>query len=67
VWGGVELKDMSKLVFVANTRGPAAEGALSMERFRAANFPANLAGDWEERFGYIPKKLRVPLGAFARI
>mmetsp|Transcript_48494 Transcript_48494/g.120198 ORF Transcript_48494/g.120198 Transcript_48494/m.120198 type:complete len:473 (+) Transcript_48494:96-1514(+) len=57
----VELSDMSKLVYIANTGGPGTEGALTMERFRSQDFPANLENEWYMRFGFVQAEIGVPL------
>eukprot|EP00966_Prymnesium_polylepis_P301742 6971387-Prymnesium_polylepis.2 len=57
----VELSDMHKLVYIANTGGPGAERAESMARFAADDFPRSLGAEWDLRFGFVQRERGIPL------
>ena len=54
----VILTDQSKLVYSPHTYGPA---VYEQDYFRDASFPSNMPAIWEFRFGFTPRRLKVPL------
>ena len=54
----VILTDQSKLVYSPHTYGPA---VYEQDYFRDAIFPSNMPAIWDFRFGFTPRRLKVPL------